>query len=419
MPASSSNSLKRTIYIRITLLALAMSLLLSYQGTQSFLKGLDGSKARQMKQAANYLPEGKGDTNLMFGYHVASSWEHVPDNIKTVFPIAPRHAGKLVVYREDWWYFAPPEKSYAVLLAYNDIGEARYISSFWESPKPALSLGDKLALKDPMVQTALGGTTVILVFMIILYLIFRSLSQPTAAFYQWAGQLTIKTAQNNIPDFRYREINALAHIMHNSMETMGKALEREKQFLGYASHELRTPIAVLRSNATLLDKINTTPSPKEREVRDRILRSSLTMKGITETLLWLSRDIGQPLPSKAVNIAQSLQHVISEQEFLLAGKDINLSIETSMCQSLLPEAAFNILITNIVRNAFQHTGSGIVNITQTHELIRVTNSLQRPKGDQEIGFGLGLELTSKIAQRFGWEFIQNRSETTHEVIVRF
>lgn len=419
MPVAKSHSLKRTIFIRITVLALAMSLLLSYQGTQSFLKGLDGTKTRQMTQAADYLPEGQTEAQLVFGYHVASSWEHVPDNIKAIFPTPPEQARKLLSHREDWWYFAPPEKSYALLLAYNDIGEARYISSFWESPKPALSLGDKLALKDPMVQTALGGTTVILGFMIILYLIFRSLSQPTAAFYQWAGQLTTRTVNNKIPDFRYREINALAHIMHNSTETMGKVLEREKQFLGYASHELRTPIAVLRSNAPLLDKISPAPSPKEREVRDRILRSSLTMKGITETLLWLSRDIQQPLPSHSVNIGESLQQAISEQEFLLAGKDINLSINTATCQRRLPEAAFNIVITNIVRNAFQHTGSGFVEIIQTDRIIQVTNSLQTPKGKQHIGFGLGLELTCKIAQRFGWELTKNSNETTHEVTVRF
>ncbi|WP_244225164.1 histidine kinase dimerization/phospho-acceptor domain-containing protein [Vibrio aquaticus] len=62
-------------------------------------------------------------------------------------------------------------------------------------------------------------------------------------------------------------------------------------FLGYASHELRTPIAVTRNNSELLCKMISKgiPSEKQLVVLDRIERAGFTMTDLTETLLWLNQ----------------------------------------------------------------------------------------------------------------------------------
>jgi len=400
------------------LLALGMSLLLSYQGTQSFLKGIDGTKNHHMIQAAALLPAGESGTQQIFEYHVASSWEQVPVSIKSIFPNPPTQPNKMLKYRKNWWYFAPPQQSYALLLSYNESGETRYVSYFRDMSE-LLPPSFIFQLKDPMVQVALGGASVMLAFMLLLYWTFRNFAQTAQAFFNWAKQLNLQTIKNETPNFHYHELNALKDIMHRSMQNMGKALDRENEFLGYASHELRTPIATLRTNAALLDHISPDPSSKERDIRDRIHRASLSMKGITETLLWLSRDNEAPLATNDVQIDTLLLQVIDELHYLLADKEISISIDTLPCKTKLCEAAFRIVIENMVRNAFQHTVTGFVAIKQSDSAIELINTMPAQHHASHTGFGLGLNLIRKITTRFNWTLEEERSDKVNMVRVSF
>ena len=403
-------SLKAYILFWITLLALCMSALLTYQSTQYFLEGFDLVQEWQMNEAANLLPQGETSTLTDFGYHVTKSWDDVPEDIRKVFPSPPQNHQQLQLHFENWWYFAPPEKAYSLLSAINKEGEVRYISRILDKSHEEKGLDEPKGL-DPMVVIALWGLGSLVVFIAIIYRVLSNLAHPIQSLYSWAKSLDLKKTQEPPPDFQYEELNMLAGIVHGSINNVGRSLEREKEFLGFASHELRTPIATLRSNITLLDKISPSPTPKEREVRDRILRSSLTMKGITETLLWLNRDSKEEIKTSIVDIDDTLKQVTDELKYLLSGKDIEINLQTQPCSKLLPEAAFRILVTNIIRNAFQHTTSGIVQVIQDSHSVQVINTLPDLQTENQTGFGLGLKLIRKIADRFNWQLIEQEFDS--------
>lgn len=73
--------------------------------------------------------------------------------------------------------------------------------------------------------------------------------------------------------------NSLSELMQQHVDDLQQALTREKKFLAYASHELRTPITVLLSNSELLDKACQPQSIKEQKIRSRIMHSGLSMIG--------------------------------------------------------------------------------------------------------------------------------------------
>jgi len=401
-------SLKAYILFWITLLALCMSVLLTYQSTQYFLGGFDMVQEWQMNQAADLLPQGETSSITDFGYHVTRNWENVPEEIKKIFPQPPTKHRELQVHCEDWWYFAPPEKLYSLLSAPNQAGEIRYISRILDSKEKKAQL--KHEGLDPMVIIALWGLGSLAAFIGIIYIVLSNLADPIQSLYNWAKNLDLKQTQEPPSDFHYEELNQLAGIVHASIQDVGRTLEREKAFLGFASHELRTPIATLRSNATLLDKISPKPSAKERDVRDRILRSSLTMKGITETLLWLNRDNQEDIQTSLVNIEDTLRQVVQELEYLVSGKNIEMSIQTQACSKHLPEAAFRILIGNIIRNAFQHTTSGTIQVIQNNQCVQVINTLPSENVSNQTGFGLGLKLIKKLVERFNWQLIEEERD---------
>ena len=408
------HSLKHYLLFWGISLALCLSLLLSYQGTQFFLKGLDLGKIEQMKHAANLLPVDEKSTQLQFGYHVAISWNLVPDDIKSVFSSPPREFETLIKHYQNWWYFAPPETGYYLMRTTNNLGEQRYISLILDFKTRQSILESKTQL-DPMVKIALWGLGAILTYSLLIYCLFIMLSKPISQLYKWASELSLEQQSNALPDFQYEELNALANILYTNMQSMNKALDREKEFLSYASHELRTPIATLKSDITLLDKISPSPTEKEREIRDRMFRSNHTIKGITETLLWMNREHQEPMPLVAIDVETLLKQTISELAHLLKDKNIIVTLETTESQQRLPEAPFIILITNIIRNAFQHTTSGYIHIEQNAEQIQITNNLTKDKNSTNIGFGLGLKLIRKIADRFNWTVIESQSETTKRI----
>jgi len=196
-------------------------------------------------------------------------------------------------------------------------------------------------------------------------------------------------------------------LIQSSLGSVQESLEREQRFLGYASHELRTPIAVVRTNSELLRKMiskGITPE-KQIAVLDRIERAGFTMTDLTETLLWLNRQEGKSLPSKRIHVGALTRQVESELHYLLKGKpvDVNVSIDDSELE--LPEGLCRIVITNLIRNAFQHTQNGDVDIVlMNNQLTIASRDSDKDVEREELGFGLGLELTKRLIEQYGWEY---------------
>jgi signal transduction histidine kinase len=143
------------------------------------------------------------------------------------------------------------------------------------------------------------------------------------------------------------------------------------------------------------------------------------MKGITETLLWLSRDDEEPLEQIPIAIDQVVLQLNEELKYLLTDKPINVVLDTAPSVKTLPEAAFMIMVANVIRNAFQHTTDGSIFIRQNEHEIQVINPVPAKRSRLHTGFGLGLRLIRKLASRFDWQLIEEQTEKTNNVIIRF
>ena len=75
-------------------------------------------------------------------------------------------------------------------------------------------------------------------------------------------------------EFRYKELNALAGMIHGSLQNVRNTLNREREFVNHASHELRTPIAVIRSSAALLHRVIDSENTKGNNALARVDHAS-------------------------------------------------------------------------------------------------------------------------------------------------
>ena len=246
---------------------------------------------------------------------------------------------------------------------------------------------------------------------------------------QWARDLESANLQDPLPDFRYPELNELASLVRASLSSQKDSLEREHRFLRHSSHELRTPISVMRSGIELIRSLPPEQAPAARSmlasIIDRLDRASLNMKHLTETLLWLSRDEPIDLPTRPIALDQLVQDAVEEHRYLLRDKDVSLSVTTSPTTLEQSEVALRMVLGNLIRNAFQHTWAGDVTLRQQGNTVFIDNLQHADRQDDDsndrhepgsdspaapadtgddLGFGLGLELTAQLTERLGWHY---------------
>ncbi len=228
------------------------------------------------------------------------------------------------------------------------------------------------------------------------------------------------------------EIGLVAHALKQGVERIHGFHQREKVFLQNASHELRTPITVVGSALDIIERRLLMGKKDISKPLRHIRQASVNMKDTTEALLWLSReealeDNHSPQrPEQSPIAARDLQDITSELVdqlgYLIEGRDISVSISMN-CEEiqLYDPALVRIVLTNLIRNAFEHTFEGQVMIDIHSTKICIadtgiglsgdTNPIKRGESGRD-SFGLGLDIVSRIAVKKGWQLSLDRN--THD-----
>jgi two-component system sensor histidine kinase QseC len=138
-------------------------------------------------------------------------------------------------------------------------------------------------------------------------------------------------------------------------------LDREKRFLSYAAHELRTPLAVLRLQA---DNALRSPDPADREQALKQLdRSVVRATRLVEQLLALARlEPGAVhLQADRLDLATVVRNEIAEIGTMAFDRGQELTFEVddgSDFHLQADEASLQILLQNLISNAVRHTPEG-------------------------------------------------------------
>lgn len=341
----------------------------------------------------------------------------MPEVVKRSFsaPLLPSkklHIAKktgLLRKQEPGWYVVAVRK-----------GETVYYVSQWggfSSPLGSFGWNSNENIRFLVVLSCFIGIGLTIAF----WLIIRRISQPMSALNIWAKQLDGETVKKEIPDFYYRELNELAALLRQKIAKEYEHIERNQQFLHYASHELRTPITIISQNTELLRKVMSLDTERARMMEEkavkRLSRASENMGALIETLLWMGRKSPEDLPRKEIRIDSLIGEIVKSLAFLLKGKKIKVNLDTTPTSILAAEAPLRIVLTNLIRNAFYHTSKGNVKICQTAGIVTVTNEDIGNNKNSNLGFGFGLRLTSKLVRKMDWSYRNMAGPKGHMVSI--
>lgn len=212
------------------------------------------------------------------------------------------------------------------------------------------------------------------------------------------------------------EVGILADALSSAMQRVRAHVEREQRFTRSASHELRTPVTVIKGAAELLDERISQDDARLRAPLDRIRRATADMEGVVEAFLWLAREESERPSQETCEVVPIVHRVVESHRHRLDDKPIEVRFDLAWELVVrAPATLLAITLGNLVANAFEHVDEGTVTIGTTREAAYVVDTgsglvgttaerLRRPfeHGSASQGHGLGLTIVDELCQRCGW-----------------
>lgn len=277
---------------------------------------------------------------------------------------------------------------------------------------------------------------ILLVAVIVITLaVFQKSIRPLYEILDWLNAYTPGKTQNKLAaDTDIYEFRQLEKAVTEATDRSNEAYEKQKQFIGNASHELQTPLAVLGGR---IDWMLDNDSLGEENIGElvKMKREVVHISRLNKTLLLLTKiDNGQFPDVMDVNLSSIVQSQKEMYEEIFSRKNIHCSLEMqdSPVVVRMNETLATILVTNLIKNAFMHSPEGgIVTIALDGNGLAVENSGEAPLDRERIfdrfyqgakkegSTGLGLALAKTIADKNGMQFSYSFADGRHRFRINF
>ncbi|GAC1391249.1 MAG: ATP-binding protein [Ktedonobacteraceae bacterium] len=234
------------------------------------------------------------------------------------------------------------------------------------TPVAIVQIGESLA----QLNAALHSVILELVFIAPFVLLLGALGSYWLASRAFVpiDRLTRTTQQIQAGDLHQRvpvprthdEVHRLAATLNEMIARLEEAFRRQRRFVTDASHELRTPVAVIRcmTEPALFEKM--TP-PEYRELLGNINTETERLGHLLSDLLALARsDEGKTiLEQEPVQLDQLVKAVAANAEVLAAEHNITIQIQADASVIVLGDEARLIqALINLLDNAIIYTNAG-------------------------------------------------------------
>ena len=293
--------------------------------------------------------------------------------------------------------------------------------------------------KADLFEAVLGWIVVLYVALLVIVLtitmiIFRRGLQPLYDLLRWLDAYRPGGRPERVPNNTdVEEFRRLNVALQQAVDRSEELFERQSQFIGNASHELQTPLAIIGNRVEwLLD--STTITEEEAGELFKIKKTLSRAVRLNKTLLLLTKiDNGQFPESAEVDLVQMIRE--SAESY----GDVYAEREVSVTQSLpaefkveMNESLAATLVTNLIKNAFVHSSNGSeVHISIAGRTLTISNAGEEPLDKEHIferfyqaarkegSTGLGLALVAAICRYYNLRLEYFFADGKHNFEVEF
>lgn len=286
--------------------------------------------------------------------------------------------------------------------------------------------------KLDLLRAILGWIIFLYVLLLLIILsiniwVFRKNMKPLYVLLKWldTSQLGKKNEplENTTKITEFRKLNAATMAFAERGE---KLFEQQKTFIGNASHEMQTPLAICRNRLEMLMEDETLTEHQLNE----LIKTHQTLENLTRmnrSLLLLCKiENGQFADTRSVCLNDILAHYLDDYKEVYAYRNITVTVTTdsSFCVEM-NDSLVSVLVTNLLKNSFVHNiDGGFIYIKITADTFEISNTGEKPldreriferfyQGQKKEGStGLGLALVDSICKanhlKIDYTYVENR-----------
>lgn len=280
-------------------------------------------------------------------------------------------------------------------------------------------------------------TIILVLFILFLYLINRFMfGRIWADFFKTVEMLksydvnsagSIEFGESEITEFKL--LNAALNQM---IDKIRKDYESVKEFTGNISHEIQTPLSIIRLKSDLLLQSSPLSSDQAVLIRD-IQTTNSRLSKLNKTLVLLTKIDNKQFPLKEhISLNEAIGRHLEVFSSIAEVKNIAISYEQT--EDFIIEAdpmLMDVLLVNLLKNALGHNiEKGILNLEIQRNELRISNSGENPdlSGQdifdryKKIGksggtFGLGLSLAKNICDLYNLKLVYAYKNGLHTFIL--
>jgi signal transduction histidine kinase len=244
-----------------------------------------------------------------------------------------------------------------------------------------------------------------------------------------ASQQTINPEPTQIDEFA--ELN---HAIAQMTQKVSSDYSEIKSFTENASHEIQTPLAIIKSKLELLSQ-DEGLNADQMEMIQSVAANSNRLSRLNQSLILLTKlENRQFAKMETISLSDILTTHLANYEELFTAKGIHLSKNIkSDVKIFLNEALADILITNLLTNAIKHNvPNGNIDVSLSQHYLTIGNpgkpmtsdpsrlferfQKESPAGDS---LGLGLSIVKKICDIYRFNIKYTVSDAYHLISIGF
>jgi heavy metal sensor kinase len=275
------------------------------------------------------------------------------------------------------------------------------------------------------------------------YLLARKSLAPVVSMGEQAARIQASNLAERIPVPRNNiELGRLAQVFNELLARLQQSFEQQKRFMADASHELRTPVAVICGESEVALSNLARNTDEYRESLAIVHDEGMRLTRMVEDLFMLTRaDTGQyPLALVEFYLDESINECVRSVRSLAAQKELEISYQPTATELAYrgDEAVIRRLMLNLLHNAIKYTpargrvsvalkencehleilvsdtGVGIAPEDQPYvfeRFFRVDRARSRGGNENGSGAGLGLSIARWAAELHGGSLELDRSDS--------
>jgi len=307
-----------------------------------------------------------------------------------------------------------------------------------------------VSLRDAelVIQTLLNSLLLIYPILLIITfftsrLISRVTIKPITEIAKNVDEISTYNLNERLPEnFNGDELESLTKAVNNFLNRIDAGIKREKQFTADASHQLRTPLAVMKGNLQVLIRKQREPENYIEEIKNSIKKID-EMTIAVEKLLILSRiqNESTQFDVQEFNVFSIVEENLINYKNQILNKQLSLNVLQNKTYILKSNKVyFSLILDNIISNAVKYAFEKTtiqIQITEKKETIvlsftntgpkikaeemeSIFNPFYRNKNHETTskGYGLGLTIVTKAAALLQIKIeVESNKQTSFKLII--